>query len=283
MLKTRIYLAVMLQLWLCCGCAMPGSSQLGLYPSSGFSEVAPLEQRTEWTIPPSNPFDPTKARDELLPILCFGMNSKEKSARSDVFSNLEIQACAHIPVIRKIGKTGSWHGTNTVAVLVSQSDEEPTETEARLVLAGNGALLAAHCLGNGLGNQYSLTLIQSRFERNPSLLLFRDEGGNTRDFSCEMYRVEDGDLRCLKWDGDGQTTSTSKGYSYSNVDFSGLISGKKNVLRVYTTSGNRRAFEEITERDLLPLYKRTTFSWSTSSQSFVPESTWQRRASASKH
>ncbi|MGA2558000.1 MAG: hypothetical protein ABSG04_17155, partial [Verrucomicrobiota bacterium] len=205
----------------CGGCSIPSSSQLGLYPRSDFSEAAPAEQAAPWTSPPNNPFEPKKAQAELLPILYFGMHSMEKSARIALFSNLEIQACAKIPVT---DKTGSWIGTNTVAVMVSRSDDE-TETEARLVLVGNGilgdgTLLAAHYLGQGMNNQYSLTLVHSRFERNPLLLLFRNEGGNSRNFSYELYRVEDDDLRCLwKWDEDGETTCYFLWFSFMNLFF----------------------------------------------------------------
>jgi hypothetical protein len=118
--------------------------------------------------------------------------------------------------------------------------------------------------------RYDIFPVPAAGESNPLVLVRRNEGANVRNISYELYRVERDRLKRLwEWSGDHVGRSTSASYSISNLDFSGLTSDDQKRLTVYTTYGNAREFDEIT--DLTPKHRVTSFLWNATADAFVEE------------
>lgn len=270
-MKRPFPLYILILLSVCTGCALHGPSQVGLYPCSGYYSDEPIEGG-DWQWPENSKFDETEAEAVLLPALFAGVNPGEASVSNSLYSSLDIVAYTKLPGGTEHARSAS--AVAVKAVTVNRSRDH-METVYTLVYVAGGLLGSAHLLsGSGDESCYSLSLIPSKFEYRPLVLLFRDEGGNTRSFSYELYRIEREDLRLLwKWDEDGYSPSLTEGYTYSNLGFSGLTSGKANEIGVYTTEGQGRLMDGMTQKDLIPHYKRSIFSWNASTQRFELRST----------
>lgn len=224
-----------------------------------------------WEPPQNKAFDQQQGSRTLFPALFYG--GKPGTAEH------EVEGWVEIPVIFT-NQNSSWTGNYSVGVVslhANAGTNSQGERVQRLVLVSGKLLLFARHLGNEdemMRNNYSLSLVRSRFEPNPLVLLFQDQGGNSRSFTYELYRIEpDGLRRLWAWSEDGYTISTSQWYSLSNFDFSSLESGTKNQFTIYTTHGHNRAFDNITEKDLIPHHRKTIFRWSERDQQFLAPAT----------
>ena len=181
------------------------TSDVSMYPPSWYSGD---DDAGGWSRPRSHSFDHKEAFSSLYPAL----------ARKA----FTVVAYTELP------------GACAASIVRIASPENTREGSYRLLLTREASKLFELNLGETTyEDYYALTTIQSKSEDNPLLLVFKDDGGTTRNFEYRLYRLENNRLRCI-WNrtGDGYTISTTHWRSLSNIDFSGLISGRMNHINV---------------------------------------------------
>jgi len=148
-------------------------------------------------------------------------------------------------------------------------------TRTFLVLTSRGKMLwkekVAETPSSAFADHYKLSRVVRQFEKAPFVLLLGDSGGNTRNFSYDLYRVTLSGLEKV-WTGDwydGHSGSVQQGYSWSNFDFSKPRSGRANQFTVYTTFGCRRWMLPGDEEFLKPKYTKRVYRWDAGRGTFV--------------
>ncbi len=228
------------------------------------------DRATVWKPPGAGEFDQAVARRAIFPGFFYGMWGDTSAAHERIEQKAHVAGWVKFEGRFEDGPNVRSYECAVAIVCVAEKEALRDETEfgwhlallrgrAKIWERAIGGAVAADATGLA-APKFALSLAPTKFDLNPLVLLFEDNGMNSRDFSYKLFRVRCEGLEMLwQWSADGHTGSTTQGYSFSNVDFSPMTSGTENAFIVRTTSGNRRKFQDV--QTLQQERRKRVFEW----------------------